>query len=122
MAEVAFDLTISELIWMGIEPSNVHNLASTLYPDEELILDETNLQDWIDYIINFDFSEFNIFCPNENFIDYEDEIKNSNNICKTNIYIDGSNLTKSFQYLKEEVEVKDEIKIRTISRKLENYT
>lgn len=124
MAEVAFDLTISELIWMGIEPSNAHNLASTLYPDEELILDETNLQDWINYIINFDFSKFNIFCPNEDFIDYEDaikKIKNSNNICRTNIYIDGSNLTKSFQYLKEEVEVKDEIKIRKISRKPENY-
>lgn len=109
MAEVAFDLTISELIWMGIEPSNAHNLASTLYPDEELILDETNLQDWIDYIINFDFSKFNIFCPNENFIDYEvaiKKIKNSNNICKTNIYIDGSNLTKSFNISRKKLKLR----------------
>ena len=124
MSEIAFDSITSELIWMGIKPINAHNLASTLYPDEELILDETNLEDWTEYIINFDLSKFNIFCPNETFRNYDNAIKriqNSNNICKTNIYIDGSNLVKSFKYLKEDIKTENNVNIRRISIKKENY-
>lgn len=118
MKEIAFDSIISELIWMGIEPNNAHNLASTLYPDEELILNETNIQDWINYIIHLDFDKFNSICPEEDFIDYKDaieKVKNSNNICRTNIYIDGSNLTTSFQYLKENIEINDTGIVRKVS-------
>ena len=124
MAEIAFDSITSELIWMGIKPIYAHNLASTLYPDEELILDETNIEDWTEYIINLDSSKFDIFCPNENFINYDNaiiKIKNSNNICRTNIYIDGSNLVKSFKYLKEDIKTENNVNIRRISRKQENY-
>lgn len=118
MGTIAFDSIISELIWMGIEPNNAHNLASTLYPDEELILNETNIQYWINYIINLDFNKFNSICPKEDFRDYKDaieKVKNSDNICRTNIYIDGSNLTTSFQYLKEDIEINDTAIIRKIS-------
>lgn len=124
MAEIAFDSIASELLWMGIKPKQAHNLASTLYPNEELILNETNIEDWIENIINLDFLKFTVFCPNENFTNYDDaiaKIKKSNNICKTNIYIDGSNLVKSFKYLNEDIKVENNVNIRKISIKKENY-
>lgn len=123
MAEQAYDSLVGELLWSGIQPIYALKLAAQLYPDEELIIrDKATLEAYIEIAMDLwehKYDEFNI----DDSFDFPpiSDIRKSGDYKRVSIYIDGSNLLRSFAFINEITTADEEYTDKTISIKLENY-
>lgn len=125
MPELAYDSLVGEFIWLGIKPKFALKLAGQHYPDEELHLkSKTQINIYNEHVLDIwphKYDEFRIdesFELPETLIDEIRERKKHQRVC---VYIDGSNLLRSYSFIKETITFNEEYTERDISVDIKNY-
>ena len=126
MGQGAYHSLVSEFLWMGIEPKYAFKLAALRYPDEKVSFkNNENMIEYAEMLMDMCYYKYEEFDVNQLLDSSEsvvDDIRKRKNYNRARIYIDGGNLLRSYAYIKEKIELKNDVVERTISNKSEHYT
>ena len=125
MPELAYDSLVGEFIWLGVKPKFALKLAGQHYPGEELYLkSKTQINIYNEYVLDIWQHKYDEFDIDESFELPEtliDEIRGRKKHQRVCVYIDGSNLLRSYSFIKETTTSHEEYIERNISVNIKNY-